>query len=111
LWVWHRIFNENGDELKANEEAWLVVKLPLPPGNIRYLGKTKHVSKPVISCNDYYIMRWFKDEDYYIFITGRTDDVINVDIDCQQLKWNSCYSHHSVAECAVILNSRWAERR
>jgi propionyl-CoA synthetase len=43
----------------------------------------------------------YKDEDGYIFITGRTDDVINVgDIDCQRLKWKKLLP--TVAECAVI---------
>jgi hypothetical protein len=32
----------------------------------------------------------YKDEDGYIFITGRTDDVMR-DIDCQRLKWKEVF--------------------
>jgi acyl-coenzyme A synthetase/AMP-(fatty) acid ligase len=45
-----KIFNENGDELKPMKKALVVVK-PLPPGNMLVFGKTKHVSKLVISAN------------------------------------------------------------
>jgi propionyl-CoA synthetase len=46
----------------------------------------------------------FKDEDDYIYITGRVDDVINVaghrlsTVEMEEI----VASHHSVAECAVI---------
>jgi propionyl-CoA synthetase len=29
-----QIFNENGQELGPNEEGFVVIKLPLPPGNL-----------------------------------------------------------------------------
>ena len=46
----------------------------------------------------------FKDEEDYIFITGRVDDVINVAghrLSTAEMK-EIVSSHHSVAECAVI---------
>jgi propionyl-CoA synthetase len=46
----------------------------------------------------------FKDEDDYIFITGRVDDVINVAghrLSTAEME-EIVASHHSVAECAVI---------
>jgi propionyl-CoA synthetase len=82
-------------------KSLVVVKLPLPPGNVRIWEK-KHVSKPVISANltaYYYLAMGYKDEDGYIFITGRTDDVGTSII---KLQMEEVASHHSVAECAVI---------
>lgn len=103
-----RIFNENGDELSANEEGLVVVKLPLPPGNMLGIWenearfKTGYFSK----FDGYYLSGdgGYKDEDGYIFITGRTDDVINVAghrLSTAEME-EVVASHESVAECAVI---------
>ena len=103
-----RIFNENGDELKANEEGWVVVKLPLPPGNMLGIWENEARFKAgyFSKFDGYYLSGdgGYKDEDGYIFITGRTDDVINVAghrLSTAEME-EVVASHHSVAECAVI---------
>ena len=103
-----RIFNENGEELNANEEGLVVVKLPLPPGNMLGIWKNKARFKASYfsKFDGYYLSGdgGYKDEDGYIFITGRTDDVINVaghrlsTVEMEEI----VASHQSVAECAVI---------
>ena len=103
-----RIFNENGDELKANEEGLVVIKLPLPPGNM--LGIWENQARFKVGYfskfDGYYLSGdgGYKDEDGYIFITGRTDDVINVAghrLSTAEME-EVVASHQSVAECAVI---------
>ncbi len=103
-----RIFNENGDELKANEEGLVVVKLPLPPGNMLGIWENEARFKAgyFSKFDGYYLSGdgGYKDEEGYIFITGRTDDVINVAghrLSTAEME-EVVASHHSVAECAVI---------
>ena len=103
-----RIFNEYGDELKANEEGLVVVKLPLPPGNMLGIWENEARFKAgyFSKFDGYYLSGdgGYKDEDGYIFITGRTDDVINVAghrLSTAEME-EVVASHHSVAECAVI---------
>jgi propionyl-CoA synthetase len=103
-----RIFNENGDELNANEEGLVVVKLPLPPGNMLGIWENEARFKAgyFSKFDGYYLSGdgGYKDEDGYIFITGRTDDVINVAghrLSTAEME-EVVASHHSVAECAVI---------
>ncbi|MGO4905683.1 acetate--CoA ligase [Flavobacterium sp. W20_MBD1_R3] len=103
-----RIFNENGDELKANEEGLVVVKLPLPPGNMLGIWENEARFKAgyFSKFDGYYLSGdgGYKDEDGYIFITGRTDDVINVAghrLSTAEME-EVVASHYSVAECAVI---------
>ena len=103
-----RIFNENGDELSANEEGLVVVKLPLPPGNMLGIWENEARFKAgyFSKFDGYYLSGdgGYKDEEGYIFITGRTDDVINVAghrLSTAEME-EVVASHHSVAECAVI---------
>ena len=103
-----RIFNENGDELSANEEGLVVVKLPLPPGNMLGIWENEERFKAgyFSKFDGFYLSGdgGYKDEDGYIFITGRTDDVINVAghrLSTAEME-EVVASHHSVAECAVI---------
>ena len=103
-----RIFNENGDELKAKEEGLVVVKLPLPPGNMLGIWENEARFKAgyFSKFDGYYLSGdgGYKDEDGYIFITGRTDDVINVAghrLSTAEME-EVVASHRFVAECAVI---------
>lgn len=103
-----RIFNENGEELNANEEGLVVVKLPLPPGNMLGIWENEARFKAgyFSKFDGYYLSGdgGYKDEDGYIFITGRTDDVINVAghrLSTAEME-EVVASHQSVAECAVI---------
>lgn len=103
-----RVFGENGQELGPNEEGYVVIKLPLPPGTLLDLWKDNKRFKAgyLNKFPGYYFSGdgGFKDEDDYIFITGRVDDVINVAghrLSTAEME-EIVASHHSVAECAVI---------
>jgi acyl-coenzyme A synthetase/AMP-(fatty) acid ligase len=103
-----RILDENGDEQPSNSEGAVAIKLPLPPGCLPTLWnddarfKNSYLSK----YPGYYLAGdgGYKDEDGYIFITGRIDDVINVaghrlsTSDIEEV----IAAHEAVAECAVI---------
>ena len=103
-----QIFNEEGEELATNEEGYVVIKLPLPPGTMIDLWNENARFKEgyLEKFPGYYFSGdgGFKDEDGYIFITGRVDDVINVAghrLSTAEME-EIVSSHHSVAECAVI---------
>ncbi len=103
-----RIFDENGEELPPNEEGYVVVKLPLPPGTMLDLwqdyerfesGYLKKFPGYYLSGDGGYI-----DEDGYVFITGRIDDVINVAghrLSTAEME-EVVSSHPQIAECAVV---------
>ena len=103
-----RIFGENGQELGPNEEGYVVIKLPLPPGTLLDLWKDNKRFKAgyLNKFPGYYFSGdgGFKDNEDYIYITGRVDDVINVAghrLSTAEME-EIVASHHSVAECAVI---------
>ena len=103
-----KIFNENGEELGPNQEGFVVIKLPLPPGTLLDLWEDNNRFKMgyLNKFPGYYFSGdgGYKDEDNYIFITGRVDDVINVAghrLSTAEME-EIVASHQSVAECAVI---------
>ncbi|MFE3871545.1 AMP-binding protein [Flavobacterium sp. ZS1P70] len=103
-----KIFDEKGTELGPNEEGYVVLKLPLPPGTLMDLWNDNPRFKAgyLNKFPGYYFSGdgGFKDEDDYIFITGRVDDVINVAghrLSTAEME-EIVASHLSVAECAVI---------
>lgn len=103
-----QILNENGDVLEQNTEGYVAVKLPLPPGTLMNLwgNPERFKSGYLDKFPGYYFSGdgGYKDEDDYVFITGRVDDVINVaghrlsTADMEEI----VSSHKSVAECAVF---------
>ena len=103
-----RIFGENRQELGPNEEGYVVIKLPLPPGTLLDLWKDNERFKAgyLNKFPGYYFSGdgGYKDAEDYIYITGRVDDVINVAghrLSTAEME-EIVASHHSVAECAVI---------
>ncbi|MFT7251267.1 MAG: propionyl-CoA synthetase [Flavobacterium sp.] len=103
-----RIFNEKGEELRPNEEGYVVIKLPLPPGTLLDLWKDNERFKAgyLNKFPGYYFSGdgGFIDDDNYIYITGRVDDVINVAghrLSTAEME-EIVSSHETVAECAVI---------
>ncbi|HLF52841.1 acetate--CoA ligase [Flavobacterium sp.] len=103
-----KIFGENGTELGPKEEGYVVIKLPLPPGTMLDIWNDTPRFKAgyLQKYPGYYFSGdgGFKDEDDYIFITGRVDDVINVAghrLSTAEME-EIVASHNSVAECAVI---------
>ncbi|KFF14837.1 propionyl-CoA synthetase [Chryseobacterium soli] len=103
-----KIFDENGYELDAHQEGYLIIKLPLPPGALLGVWKDyERYQKSYLSqYNGYYFSGdgAIKDEDGYIFITGRVDDVINVAghrLSTSEME-EIVSSHPDVAECTVV---------
>ncbi|WP_313215311.1 AMP-binding protein [Soonwooa sp.] len=103
-----RIFDENGYELDAHHEGYLAIKLPLPPGAL--LGVWKDFDRFQDSYLSQFDGYYFSgdgaivDEDGYVFITGRVDDVINVAghrLSTAEME-EVVSSHPDVAECAVV---------
>ena len=102
------ILGENGQELAPNEEGYVVIKLPLPPGTLLDIwnDNERFQAGYLNKFPGYYFSGdgGYKDEDGYIYITGRVDDVINVAghrLSTAEME-EIVASHHSVAECAVI---------
>lgn len=103
-----RIFDEDGNEQPSNVEGSVVIKLPLPPGCFPTLwNNDERFRNSYLSKYDGYYLAGdggYKDDDGYIFITGRIDDVINVaghrlsTSDIEEV----VAAHEVVAECAVI---------
>lgn len=103
-----KIFNEEGIELGPNEEGYVVLQLPLPPGTLLDLWKDNPRFKAgyLDKFPGYYFSGdgGFKDDEDYLFITGRVDDVINVAghrLSTAEME-EVVASHSYVAECAVI---------
>ena len=93
---------------KPNEMGDIVIKLPLPPGTFPTLWNADERYKKTYMSNykDYYQTydAGHIDEDGYIWIMSRTDDIINVA--GHRLSTGAIEEvlsdHQSVAECAVI---------
>jgi propionyl-CoA synthetase len=103
-----RVLRPDGSECDANEEGAICVKLPLPPGALPTLwgDDDRYVASYLSAFPGYYLTGdgGYLDEDGYIFVMGRTDDVINVA--GHRLSTGSIEAvlatHPAVAECAVI---------
>jgi acyl-coenzyme A synthetase/AMP-(fatty) acid ligase len=103
-----RILNEAGEEVGANQEGAVVIKLPLPPGCLPTLWQDSARFKEsyLNAYPGYYLSGdgGYKDEEGYIYVMGRMDDVINVAghrLSTGEME-EMVAKHASVAECAVI---------
>jgi propionyl-CoA synthetase len=102
------ILEEGGEPVPANVMGTIAVKLPLPPGCFPTLWNADQRFR------ESYLARFpgyyntsdagFLDEDGYVYVMGRTDDIINVA--GHRLSTGGMEevlaSHQAVAECAVI---------
>jgi propionyl-CoA synthetase len=103
-----RVLGQAGEELPAGREGAITIKLPLPPGTLPTLwgDDDRYVEAYLSRYEGHYLTgdSGFKDEDGYLFVMGRTDDVINVA--GHRLSTGSMEAvlaaHPAVAECAVI---------
>ena len=103
-----RVLDQNGEELPAGQEGAITLKLPLPPGSLTTLwGADDRYREAYLSRYPGHYLTGdsgYLDEDGYLFVMGRTDDVINVA--GHRLSTGSMEavlaSHPAVAECAVI---------
>jgi propionyl-CoA synthetase len=98
----------NGKQVKAGEIGALVCKLPLPPGTLPTLwdADERYKQSYLSGFPGYYETHdaGFIDEEGYVFVMTRTDDVINVA--GHRLSTGAMEevlaAHPDVAECAVI---------
>ncbi|GGF37946.1 acyl-CoA synthetase [Aliidongia dinghuensis] len=103
-----RVLDEAGQPAKPGEIGNLAVRLPLPPGALPTLWQAddRYVASYLTAFPGYYQTgdAGFIDEDGYIFVMTRTDDIINVA--AHRLSTGAMEevvaAHPDVAECAVI---------
>jgi propionyl-CoA synthetase len=103
-----RIVDEASHEVAANKMGSIVVKLPLPPACLPTLWQADERMREsyLDEFPGYYKTAdaGFKDEDGYLFVMSRTDDIINVA--GHRLSTGGMEevlaSHPDVAECAVL---------
>ena len=98
----------SGKPMPTGEQGQIAVKLPLPPGCLltvwgddeRFRKSYLHPIPGFYSSGD----GGFVDEDGYVFIMGRTDDVINVAghrLSTGEME-EVVASHPAIAECCVV---------
>ena len=102
------ILDVDSSQCEANEQGVVAVKLPLPPGCLTTIwGNAERFKQSYLSqYKGYYLSGdgGYIDEDGYLFIMGRTDDVINVAghrLSTGEIE-EVVAAHPSVAECAVF---------
>ena len=103
-----KVLNSEGKEASRGKMGDIVVKLPLPPGTFPTLwGADKRYKENYMSNYPGYYQTYDAghiDEDGYVWIMSRTDDIINVA--GHRLSTGAIEEvlaeHKSVAECAVI---------
>ncbi|GAA3540634.1 propionyl-CoA synthetase [Kribbella ginsengisoli] len=103
-----QVLDADGSRLPAGEEGSIAIKLPLPPGALPTLwgDDQRYIDNYLSRFDGYYLTgdSGYVDADGYVFVMGRTDDVINVA--GHRLSTGSMEavlaSHPAVAECAVI---------
>jgi propionyl-CoA synthetase len=102
------VLDEKGGAVPAGTEGAICIRLPMPPGTLPTLwgDDDRFVSSYLSAHEGYYLSGdgGYLDEDGYLFVMGRTDDVINVA--GHRLSTGSIEAaiaqHPAVAECAVI---------
>ncbi len=103
-----RVLDERGRPVAPGQEGSICLKLPLPPGTLPTLwgDDDRYVASYLSAYDGYYLTGdgGFVDEDGYVFVMGRTDDVINVA--GHRLSTGAMEAviaaHPAVAECAVV---------
>ncbi|TLP72971.1 acetate--CoA ligase [Nesterenkonia sphaerica] len=97
-----------GEPLPAGQEGNIAIKLPLPPGTLYSLwgDDARYVESYLSAFEGYYATgdSGYVDQHGYIFVMGRTDDVINVSghrLSTGEIE-AAVAEHPAVAECAVI---------
>jgi propionyl-CoA synthetase len=103
-----RVLSEEGAEMPAGEIGTIVVRLPLPPGTLPTLWQAdqRYVDSYLSRYPGHYLTgdAGYRDEDGYLFIMSRIDDVINVA--GHRLSTGAMEevlaAHPDVAECAVF---------
>lgn len=103
-----RIISQEHEFMPPNQEGAVVIQLPLPPGCLPGLwnDNERFINSYLSEYPGYYFSGdgGYRDEDGYIYITGRIDDVINVAghrLSTSEME-EIVAGHYAVAECAVV---------
>jgi propionyl-CoA synthetase len=103
-----QILDMNGERCAPNENGAVVIKLPLPPGCLPTIWQNdaRFNAGYLSEYPGYYLSGdgGYIDDDGYLFIMGRTDDVINVAghrLSTGEME-EIVAAHPAVAECAVF---------
>ncbi|MBB1488811.1 propionyl-CoA synthetase [Oceanospirillum sediminis] len=103
-----QILDSKSHQMPAGEQGSVCIKLPMPPGCLTTVyGDHGRFRNSYMSTFDGYYLTGdggYIDKDGYVFIMGRTDDVINVAghrLSTGEME-EIIASHSGVAECAVI---------
>ena len=102
------VLSADGTPVAPGEEGAVCIKLPMPPGTLPTLWQDdeRYRSSYLNQFEGYYLTGdgGYLDEDGYVWIMGRTDDVLNVA--GHRLSTGAIEAalagHPAVAECAVI---------
>ncbi len=103
-----QVLDETGQRVAAGVEGAICIRLPMPPGTLPTLwhDDERYVASYLSAYPGFYLSGdgGYVDEDGYVFVMGRTDDVLNVA--GHRLSTGSLEAalagHPAVAECAVI---------
>lgn len=102
------VLNELGEVQPANTQGYIAIKRPLPPSCLPTVWRNhdRFESGYLSQFPGYYVSGdgGYIDEDGYLFVMGRIDDVINVAghrLSTGEME-EVVGSHEAVAECAVI---------
>ncbi len=106
-----RILRVDGSQCEPNEEGAICISLPLPPGTLPTLwggDDARYEASYLCEHPGYYLTGdggGYLDEDGYLFVMGRIDDVINVAghrLSTGSIEAVLAAHPPAVAECAVI---------
>jgi propionyl-CoA synthetase len=102
------ILDDHGDQVANGEQGNIAIKLPLPPGTLTTIWNDhpRFYKSYLSTYPGYYLTgdEGYLDEDNYLFVMGRCDDVINVAghrLSTGKME-EIVSSHDAIAECAVI---------
>ena len=103
-----QILDDSGQSVPANEQGFIGIKLPLPPSCLCTVwGDVEKFKESYLSMFPGYYASGdggYIDDDGYVFVMGRVDDVINVAghrLSTGEME-EIVGAHPAVAECAVI---------
>lgn len=102
------VLDETGEEKATNQQGYIAIKRPLPPGCLPTVWRNhdRFQSGYLSQFPGYYVSGdgGYLDEEGYLFVMGRIDDVINVAghrLSTGEME-EVVGGHEAVAECAVI---------
>lgn len=102
------VLSETGDNVEANKQGFVALKRPLPPGCLPTVWRNhdRFESGYLSQFEGYYVSGdgGYFDDDGYLFIMGRIDDVINVAghrLSTGEME-EIVGAHPAIAECAVV---------